>query len=702
MASGVSTFVVKMLCENQGCLDFASLNERLGQRFTVHESVLRDVLHDDSRFAVRYGPERALGSSSLMSPDSLLVAKTSLRLCQRRRGECAHCDRLHLCRYLVCGYCKFGIKCKNYHDLASPYNMALLTQLGLQDLTEKQLFQLLLQNDSYLLPEICPHYNKGNGEHGSCKFASSCTNLHLCQHFVLGDCRFGSSCKRAHTKDADAMRIFNGRGFSPENVQIFDKIYKNKSIILGVKTTPASSAVAVVRDSTRNPAASSRRPTTSSAGSACPITDPARNEICLYFIRGHCSFKERCVRVHFNLPYKWQVMERDGVSWKDLPNMEEIEKAYCDPKQNTSYITNTPVLSQFLALRSSKTSAASESINFLTMTYGGYPVRRLSTASSVAKPLHFILTTEWLWYWKDDSNMWVEYSLEGNNDGLPSITSQTLEKVYLEERKTEFPFTADKQQYILYIKEMYQQNTRFKTKREVRRRPRFVSAQEVELRLKRRGSVSSDGSSAAEVVPPNWDKNFLPSFSYKLVPLTVSMSEYKMVEKLFKNTMQQSVIHSIKRIQNPSLWKVFQWQKEQMRERNGGKPVDERYLFHGTAESLIDAICEQNFDWRICGVNGTSYGRGSYFARDAVYSDGYIRAASPNYKMIVALVLVGDYTTGCSSYVQPPAKGTNKGLYDSCVNSASNPSVFVIFEKFQVYPYYIIEYQRNLKVKTKR
>lgn len=51
-------------------------------------------------------------------------------------------------------------------------------------------------------------------------------------------------------------------------------------------------------------------------------------------------------------------------------------------------------------------------------------------------------------------------------------------------------------------------------------------------------------------------------------------------------------------------------QKEQMKERNGGREVDERLLFHGTQQSLIEAICEQNLDWRVCGVNGTLYGKG--------------------------------------------------------------------------------------------
>lgn len=48
----------------------------------------------------------------------------------------------------------FRQKCKNPHSLDSPYNAQLLKRYGLHDLTGKQLFQLLLQNDPYLLPEV--------------------------------------------------------------------------------------------------------------------------------------------------------------------------------------------------------------------------------------------------------------------------------------------------------------------------------------------------------------------------------------------------------------------------------------------------------------------------------------------------------------------------------------------------------------------
>lgn len=59
-------------------------------------------------------------------------------------------------------------------------------------------------------------------------------------------------------------------------------------------------------------------------------------------------------------------------------------------------------------------------------------------------------------------------------------------------------------------------------------------------------------------------------------------------------------------------------QREQMEKRNGGKAVNQQYLFHGTEASLVEAICEQNFDWRMCGVHGTAYGKGRVEQQPAV------------------------------------------------------------------------------------
>lgn len=50
----------------------------------------------------------------------------------------------------------------------------------------------------------------------------------------------------------------------------------------------------------------------------------------------HLLSPEKCTRVHWHLPYRWQVLDLGGLTWNDLPLMEEIERAYCDPKHDNS------------------------------------------------------------------------------------------------------------------------------------------------------------------------------------------------------------------------------------------------------------------------------------------------------------------------------------------------------------------------------
>uniref|UniRef100_A0A671S5R7 Poly (ADP-ribose) polymerase family, member 12a n=1 Tax=Sinocyclocheilus anshuiensis TaxID=1608454 RepID=A0A671S5R7_9TELE len=620
----VSRHIFNFICKHEGCSDYGKVERDLRQSFTVADQVLSQVLDDHQRFVI-VQDEDSNPRSSIPDADSLILAKTSLRL--SKHDKCSGCEDLHLCRYFVCGNCRFGTKCKNSHDLTSAHNSDLLKKHDLHGLASGELFQLLLQNDPSLLPEVCSHYNKGNGEYGSCKYKTSCTNLHLCLHFLQDDCKFGAACKRTHSFDAYAQKILNARGLSAENMRKLLWLYKNKLLI-------ASSAFKK-------------------------------------------SETDKCVRFHHHLPYKWQILQKDGIMWGDLTNEEEIEKAYCSPA-NVLCITES--------------STGHQVVDFMSMTCGVSDVRRLSTASSVTKPPHFILTTEWIWYWRNDKGGWTQYGKGEDPKLVASVTSEDLEKHYLADSEKEISYTSQNHQYALKFKEMCQQNLKYKTERDVRRRPRFVSAQDVKSKIK--GSESPDSSASSSVeVPPYWDKGAIDNFTYKIVPLQSSSKEYQRVGAMFSRTLPKSIIHSIERVQNLSLWRVFQWQKEQMNKRNGGSAVDQRYLFHGTDESLLAAICEQNFDWRICGSHGTLYGKGSYFARDSSYSDKYAKSRNgKTKKMFVALVLVGNFTRGNNTLVRPPQKPNSQGFYDSCVDNETNPAIFVVFEKFQIYPEYIIEY----------
>uniref|UniRef100_A0A3Q0R956 Poly (ADP-ribose) polymerase family, member 12b n=1 Tax=Amphilophus citrinellus TaxID=61819 RepID=A0A3Q0R956_AMPCI len=270
--------------------------------------------------------------------------------------------------------------------------------------------------------QVCLHYNKGSGPHGCCTFQGACTKMHLCQHFVQGDCIFGKKCKRQHAIDEHGLSVLEERGLSRDAIHDLPFIYGN---IHQLRNVPESAQI---------------------------------HEICLHFFRNSCKFQNACLQVHFYLPYKWEVL--DGSTWTDLQHMEDIERDFCDPYKTES--------------------GCVQPIDFMTMTRGSQPVRRLSTVSSVKKPPFYSLTTDWLWYYKGDHGKWVEYGQLDERQCSTSETSRTLEEKYQSDRKAEVKVVKGRREYIISFKDMYQRNPKHNTKRKVCRRPRFVSWDEVE------------------------------------------------------------------------------------------------------------------------------------------------------------------------------------------------------------------------------
>ena len=72
---------------------------------------------------------------------------------------------------------------------------------------------------------------------------------------------------------------------------------------------------------------------------------------------------------------------------------------------------------------------------------------------------------------------------------------------------------------------------------------------------------------------------------------------------------------------------------------------NEKLLYHGTSYDVTDAIRFQNFDFRLCGKNATSFGKGTYFSTSASYSHHYSQPDSKGYYyMFIAQVLVGRHS----------------------------------------------------------
>ncbi|XP_074681747.1 protein mono-ADP-ribosyltransferase PARP12-like isoform X1 [Strix aluco] len=692
----VCCFLTKTLCAHGGELELPELRRYIGLSAQQLEETLWAA-----------GPQRFL----VLREDggTRVLALSGVRLCVRK--ECGGCERLHLCKLHLMGRCNLGVRsCKYSHDILSAENKKVLKTHELSGLDENELRVLLLQNDPFLLPDACQFYNRKDD---ICIQQNHCNKLHICRHFLQGECRF-SLCKKSHDLlDGHSLRVLETGGIDgsiASNIQIIyghrheefkkelkkgkihnykprENLWKKPAVTRGKEQCGVGPTLHVPLSESKYLGPGSNVPgqsqhqlptgaeskneakeNDSSARASKNNKEDKSDEICVFYIWRYCKHKDKCKFVHYHLPYRWQV--HNGINWNDISMMEEIEKAYCDPKN---------------------ISVADKNIDFQRMTCGSSSLRRLSTPSSVSKPT-LTFTTQWIWYWKNNQGQWVEYGEEGEDDSMNSPSSAVIENLYLADPDAIIPFQAGLYYYELNFKEMIQTNTSSKTRRQVCRRPKFVSSEDVQ-KIKR---GHRDSSIPNQVCPTHWDQSALPDLGYKAVELIKVTSEYNKIKQLFQETMKSYKVLKIQRIQNPSLWKVFQWQKEQMKRENGGKDVNEKLLFHGTKTCFVEAICIHNFDWRICGSNGTNYGKGSYFARDASYSHRYCQPAVKTNVMFVARVLVGEYVKGCTTYVRPPAKSTD-GLrfYDSCVDNELNPSIFVVFEKYQIYPEYIIQYKEE-------
>ncbi|XP_018424916.1 PREDICTED: poly [ADP-ribose] polymerase 12-like [Nanorana parkeri] len=260
----------------------------------------------------------------------------------------------------------------------------------------------------------------------------------------------------------------------------------NEKKAFNLPAKPSNTTAPQPQPATNNPSASVRK-----------VTVDKTPEICLSNIWKYCKFGGRCNDMHYYLPYRWQ--EFKGTDWADLPNIEDIEMAYSNP-MNIRY----------------------QSINFQTMTLGTSRVRRLTTPSSVTQPSEYVLTTEWVWFWKDEFGTWIKYGESNTKKVSSSIYSSDLENIYLSDPTGSTHFSAGGQNYIINFKEMRQRNNHYQTEKEVCRRPKFLDFQKVKM-LK--GSTKSAADSSARKsldsllkgvnYPSLWDTKAVPETGYQ-------------------------------------------------------------------------------------------------------------------------------------------------------------------------------------------
>jgi hypothetical protein len=121
-------------------------------------------------------------------------------------------------------------------------------------------------------------------------------------------------------------------------------------------------------------------------------------------------------------------------------------------------------------------------------------------------------------------------------------------------------------------------------------------------------------------------------------------------------------------------------------------------LFHVTTavDAIINSTDGHGFLPLVSGAPvGAQYGNGTYFARDASYSNaGYANVLATGQKqLIVAEVLVGKWTKGRQGMnTYPLLPGELYKKFNSLVDNVVNPSIFVVQHSNEAYPAYLLTY----------
>ncbi|XP_028650329.2 protein mono-ADP-ribosyltransferase TIPARP [Erpetoichthys calabaricus] len=415
--------------------------------------------------------------------------------------------------------------------------------------------------------------------------------------------------------------------------------------------------------------------------------------ICVDFLQGGCAFGSDCPKHHTALPYHWQARRSSTQVWQSVAedSQEQLERLYCNPD-------NEQIRLKY------KDRVLPLDFNLMRVADVEYDlVRRLATPSS--PNINCNCNTVWRYYCRDNIG-WREYS-EPVVHLIEDAACRGLKEVR---------FVTLQNQYILNIKEGFQQNAVFGFRRQIKKRPLFLSTVTLMPYLQTLGGIPTAISPAARLAcnPPlspgvSTSSSLYPETwvameafqDFVQVPVSKEDKSYRTVYSLFHKTVSETKykILKIMRVQNPFLWEKYKRKKEYMSRKmtEMDRMLNERHLFHGTSQDVVDGICKHNFDPRVCGKHATMFGQGSYFARKAIYSHNFSKRSSKGiHYMFLAKVLTGKYTVGNPTMRRPPhinAIDPSSDLFDSCVDNWIDPQIFVIFNDDQSYPYFIIEYE---------
>ncbi|KAF7241835.1 Protein mono-ADP-ribosyltransferase PARP9 [Varanus komodoensis] len=180
-------------------------------------------------------------------------------------------------------------------------------------------------------------------------------------------------------------------------------------------------------------------------------------------------------------------------------------------------------------------------------------------------------------------------------------------------------------------------------------------------------------------------------YCYQVTPIESYLQEFKHKEKQLEKA--GLCVLKIEKICNPLLESAFQRFKRKIEGKNTGMPVCHR-LYHHVPAQYCSLVCKTGFQKTYSSSQDQKYGAGIYFNKNPRNLIGDTREKCEMDHLICvfeAEVVTGSYTRGNRSYVAPPLiNASSMKLYDSVVDDIHNPEIFVIFNREQALPLYLL------------
>ena len=219
---------------------------------------------------------------------------------------------------------------------------------------------------------------------------------------------------------------------------------------------------------------------------------------------------------------------------------------------------------------------------------------------------------------------------------------------------------------------------------------KIIKSEKLELQAKHE-ALNSTTSGVS--YPSEWEPQ---SDDIELKAVSHGSKEWSNVEADVKKSMPGVFLIKVERIQNKRLWEKYDFYKKIQLIKNDGI-MNEMRLFHGTKTNPPEKIyrSEHGFDFRF-GKFGM-WGKGTYFAVDAIYSTHYAYKSASGRQIFMAYVLTGHSkkTHPDSKMVAPPIK-EGEQRYDSVIGDAVTKygtfHVYAVYDHDKSYPAYLITF----------